>query len=333
MDLTSSKSNGYYDCLADPDKYGYEIEYFWVSGVLLSIVGVMGLAGNVVNLIVLCQHELRQKVFYKLLAVLSFFDTIFIIAYGIGIGYRCLACQPQNDNVNDITYPFLNIGFAGSVYTTVAISLERYFAVCRPRLKNNRKTWIYVVPVIIVTFAYNLPRFFEHNYNIVNGTLESSRTEWSMRESYIQNYWFWTAVSIEFVIPLCLLLMLNGGIILMIYRTSNKIRGTILKQQKQTTKILLLIVSIFLICNIPDIIYKCLYHLGPSDDAYRQSWYFIAPIKQLALMFNSSINSIIYCLVGNTFRKVLYRCFRFEGMVKRFSMTTTGTTMPVFDKN
>ena len=63
-----------YDCLKAWWKYGYEIEYFWVSGIILVGVGILGLFGNLANLIVLFQSELKKKVFYQLLIVLAIFD-------------------------------------------------------------------------------------------------------------------------------------------------------------------------------------------------------------------------------------------------------------------
>ena len=72
-----NSKHSYYDCLAVSWKYGYEKEYFWVSGILLGIVAIIGFIGNIINIVVLCQPELRQKVFYKLLVVLAIFDSIY----------------------------------------------------------------------------------------------------------------------------------------------------------------------------------------------------------------------------------------------------------------
>ena len=121
----NNSNHSFYECLSASWKHGYEKEYFWLSGVLLSIVAIIGFIGNIINIVVLCQPELRQKVFYKLLVVLAIFDSIFIISYGISIGYQSMACQPSNGNVGHLTYPILNVGLTGSIYMTIVISLER----------------------------------------------------------------------------------------------------------------------------------------------------------------------------------------------------------------
>ena len=129
-----------YGCLSPELKYGYEKLYFWLPGIASSILGIVGLVCNVINLIVLCQPELRQKTFYKLLAVLALFDTIFIISYGIKNGYMSLACQPLDENISHLMYPVFMIGITGSAYMTVAISLERYLGLCHPQFYKRPQT-------------------------------------------------------------------------------------------------------------------------------------------------------------------------------------------------
>ena len=46
---------------------------------------------------------------------------------------------------------------------TICIALERYITVCFPHFKVRHK-WSaknYVIPVFIISFLYNLPKFFE----------------------------------------------------------------------------------------------------------------------------------------------------------------------------
>merc|ERR1712062_874232 len=70
----------------------------------------------------------------------------------------------------------------------------------------------------------------------------------------------------------------------------------------KATKILFCIVAIYFVCHTPWIIHRCVYYLDFDD---RDLWLTITPIYQLALIFNSSINFVIYCLVGEDFKKEL----------------------------
>ena len=83
----------YYECLKSSSKYGYEVEYFWVSGVALSLVGFLGLIGNILSLVVLCRKTFRKMVFYNLLIELTCFDIIFIVSYGIHVAYISITCD------------------------------------------------------------------------------------------------------------------------------------------------------------------------------------------------------------------------------------------------
>ena len=86
----------------------------------------MGLIGNLLTIIVLCRQKFHKKAFYSLLLEMACFDMLFIISYGISVGYQSMACRMNyNYNVSHITYPWLNVGVVGSEYATVAVSLER----------------------------------------------------------------------------------------------------------------------------------------------------------------------------------------------------------------
>ena len=316
----------FYDCLEAWWKYGYTKEYFWFSGILLVCVGFFGLFGNLANLVVLCQIELRKKVFYKLLIVLALFDILFIVSFGITTGYQSMACQPTNDNVGYFTYYVHKIASIGSMYMTIAISLERYLGICHPYFSFSRNAWFYIVPVVAVTLFVNTPIWFEREYYVVNGTLISSQHDWATSQVYRV---YSNTISFIFLtlIPLPLLLLINAAICYTIFHSSIEVENISnnprLKQQS-TTKILLLVVINSLICQGLRIAYKTLYIFGcenehDSEDEdcidkreQMRKWNFIAPIEKLAWMFNSSVNFVIYCLVGRTFRKVFFRVFRLD---------------------
>ena len=81
--------------------------------------------------------------------------------------------------------PITQMAFAGSVFTTLALTVERYISVVVPffRQRHNLKAWKFIVPIGIFVTAYNIPRFFEielvnHCSNLFemsnNGTNSSS---------------------------------------------------------------------------------------------------------------------------------------------------------------
>ena len=322
----------FYDCLEAWWKYGYEIEYFWVSGIVLISVGILGLFGNVANLVVLFQPELRLKTFYKLLIVLAIFDILFILSFGITTGYQSLACQPTNDIVGYFTMYLHKISSIGSTYTTVAISLERYLGICHPHFVLSRNLYIYLIPILVITTFVNAPIVFERKCFIGNNnTLECPQHDWAKGETY-KLYANTVSFIFQTIIPIPILILINCLISFVMIRSSVEINGlsrNMAYNNKSTTRILSLVVITTFICEGLRITYKSLYLFGcrneqesEQEDCIDQrdqmtKWNFIAPIEKLAYMFNSSVNFLIYCLVGKRFRKIFYNVFSFKsGKVK-----------------
>ena len=56
-----------------------------------------------------------------------------------------------------------HVSKVGSVFTTLAVSLERYFAVCKPLWIRIRRTppLLYIVIVTLFAFGFNIPKFME----------------------------------------------------------------------------------------------------------------------------------------------------------------------------
>ena len=72
-----------------------------------------------------------------------------------------------------VVYGMIGIARTGSVYLTMSVTLERYFAIVRPLASFRIKRCL--IPISI-TFAglYNIPRFFElerYNFTYTNETL------------------------------------------------------------------------------------------------------------------------------------------------------------------
>ena len=65
--------------------------------------------------------------------------------------------------------PIAQIGLTGSIYLTVSISVERFCGICYPlksRLRGDRRVVLYILPVLIFCFLYNIPCFLEISEHI-----------------------------------------------------------------------------------------------------------------------------------------------------------------------
>ena len=63
-------------------------------------------------------------------------------------------------------YPFYRITLVSSIYLMIAVSIERYFAVCCPHNYHNmtgqrNRSLYYIVPAIAAALLICIPKFFE----------------------------------------------------------------------------------------------------------------------------------------------------------------------------
>nr|XP_040571769.1 G-protein coupled receptor daf-37-like [Lepeophtheirus salmonis] len=131
--------------------------------------------------------------------------------------------------------PFCNglIGIArtGSVYLTMSVTLERYFAIVRPLHHFYAKK--YLLPASL-TFAilYNIPKFLELKQAVFPFTNETMIVATSLRENRIYQtvYVFWLKVIFMELIPYLVIIILNTLIVTKI-RKSKKFRKSIRQQQ------------------------------------------------------------------------------------------------------
>jgi len=316
MTAEASNESSVKDCQYGSE-FGFGEETFWLTGVLLVIIGTVGLLGNIFTIAVLCRSKMRKSVFYNLLLALACFDTLFILTYGGGSGYLSLACPP-NYSVRHLLDPIYHIFLTGSVYMTVAISMERYLGICHPHLRFSRRSLVFILPVIFISLAYTFPMFLElEKGSFVNGI-------WNYRDpGYINTYAYdlWASVIILTILPFVALLYLNGSIIAAV-RRSNNLQKTKDRSEGHTTKILFCIVIIFIILHLPRVIFlfQFFYDLVYTNS----SWFWSKSLVNLSLIMNSSVNFVIYSLVGSKFREEFVQVFKCKKAPASDTITSGG---------
>lgn len=312
-----------YDCGIS---YREEVKIYglWFDGVFLSLIGVIGLVGNLMALIVLSRPKLRD-VFHNLLFALACVDLLYIICGGVNYTFR--AFEADSDIYTYLfpyfLHPFTQVAMTGTIFMTLAISIERYLGLCHPLLPPQaRKSWFYILPVIVGSLALNIPKFMEVNLSFLNGTLPAyGPSDLRLNEEYIRYYIMWTRLFSTALVPVILLLFLNTRIIIDLFSKKVERFGSAKRQSKEINLclILLCIVLVFFLCHSARIILDIIEFshveqvINCPRIAAHQLW---APpywaqvlyyVSHMMMMLNSSVNFVIYCLVGHTFRRELCR--------------------------
>ena len=132
--------------------------------VLVLITGCFGIVGNC---LLMRKFMTSAKLnFHRLMITLAIYDNIYIALCMIVFALPELFESYKQEGYFYIVpkaIPVIQVALTGSVYCTVAISLERYLTVCHPFYIAGNK-WSakrYIIPIIIFSLLYNTSRFFE----------------------------------------------------------------------------------------------------------------------------------------------------------------------------
>ena len=148
-----------------------QIEYY-VDGVTLSVIAILGLLANTATLFILFKQKTTDTNFSSLLLCLFLFDAIILLT-GVLMSFQTYLEISSNTQIilsPFLVYPLQHISMTASIFMTVAIAHERYNAIRQPvqyrqmmvdanvRKKHFMK---YILSIIFVSLIFNIPKFFE----------------------------------------------------------------------------------------------------------------------------------------------------------------------------
>jgi len=266
----------------------------FTANVVTICISSFGLMGNVLCLLVLFQKNMRKFCYTYLLIGLTFSD-IFLLTLSI---IRTLMALQVLTNV--LAHPTVSIAVffwdwmctAGTKLYTVAISLERCFAICSPLGARGRLTPSYGVRIAVGVFLLDL--------------LVTVTSFLYDRYGDFQSFQIYVAVILHFL-PFSVVLLLNV-IIYFGLRNFQKTRKSLNEiessEQVSVTRMLFTVVAVFGFCYSFEFTRRILsFQKGYFDyDKYEYYDYLINQLADIGYVLNSSVNFLIYYLLGKTFR-------------------------------
>ncbi|XP_060601764.1 FMRFamide receptor-like [Ruditapes philippinarum] len=286
---------------------------FW--GVIIPIIGVIGLVGNILTGIILFRREMRSTTVY-FLRTLVITDTGIIIGAIMGVSVISITQLNQHEWLfNHVIYPhiftptnyFVMALQTLNVWATVAVSVERYIAICFPfksiNICNKRNAYIIIGVTTVFSTAYNIPRCFATGYTVCgNNCFMIITTEFGQSYFYTVIYSGWLYTILIYVIPLLILGILNVLLILELMRMRQRRCLTNTKENTEFNMsiVLVIIVVVFIICQTPGLVAQ--FHF--LDTVFLMKW---TCVSNTLFVLNSSLNFLIYTAVGKKFRTLLLK--------------------------
>ncbi|XP_063441179.1 FMRFamide receptor-like [Mytilus trossulus] len=302
---------------------------FYAWGIVANIISAYGIIGNILSVIVLRHRIMQNSTSYYLIS-LAIYDTIVLLSMSLFLAIPTiyLAKGDLEDYyyaymyMHPFCYPVALFAQTGTIYTTMAFTIERYIAVCRPLEAANTCTLSRTKRVICLIFVsslvYNLPRFLEYETvqyidSSSNTTLPNIQlTQIGTNEIFRQVYFIYLNLFTMFLLPFTFLAVLNIQLIraVKVARNARIKMSTSASKEANLTVMLIAVIIVFLVCQLPSIADNILWTIFEKGQLHCSIHYIrFTTMSNLMVVVNSAINFILYCLFGKRFRKVFIKIF------------------------
>lgn len=302
---------------------------FIMEAVLVGVFCLLGFGGNIMSMI--CLSKDRSKTATPFLLVsLEAADTFFLLtALVLRVLTSLSPFTGAGENIQFINpylakyvFPLALIAMTATIYLTILVTVNRYISVCKPyqvadlcSVKHARK---HVIIVITFCVIYNIPRFFERDLiTIVDPetnitTVEVQASAMGNNNIYKILYANILYFIVMFLIPLIMLIILNAKLIQALREAkrrrslmqSSSDHGS--RSEEDITLTLIVVVLVFLITQTPALVTQLLQTFLSHDlMSCPNVFFYYERISDLFVVFNSSINFLIYCFCSRRFRQIL----------------------------
>ncbi|KHJ48874.1 7 transmembrane receptor [Trichuris suis] len=256
------------------EKHQWLDEKFYLISVCGTFIALLGIMANIATALVLKRPNMRSpsNIYLKALAMCDCFLLITaVLLYSVEYVYEYFeSVQLYKAWFSYVRYcyPLSNAAQTGSIYITMSVTVERYLAVVHPKrvhlsCKVSTTTPV-VAGVVIFAVLFNLSKVFE--ISVVEypqckgfGSLSLEATPLLSNEIYRLVYTLWLSQLVQVLIPFLTLLIFNTAIAISMRRHMVRQKRfhpaeprlhEMREQSRDATIILIVVVSMFLICNL-----------------------------------------------------------------------------------
>ena len=276
--------------------------------VLFSTMMIVNLIGNTLVILVVLRNRSMKTPTNYLLVNLASADMVVAIFIGIQFIATPTFTHPQG-NVGSALCKIITggtpgwVGAVASVFSLVAIAIERYWAVLHPHSQKIKltKTKIILLAMLswTVSIIWAIPGFWATTYiKEIKGCAHSFS-----KPIYAKLYTVgWSVVA--GVIPISIMGALYSRVVYQLWfvknNTAEATQRSLLRYRKRVTKMVIFVTLVYVLCWVPELL---IYFLGFTGTITLEAVHHA--IASALIVFNSSINPIVYSLQSSKFRKHL----------------------------
>ena len=294
-----------------------------VFPVLMPLIGFLGIVGNSLTIAVLWHNNMKSTVTTVLFRTLVISDIGVVTFWTInGVSEYYLFQYPEGGSgYLDVFYPcvyllllYLIYLFRGiSIWITVTLCLERFIFVCYPHRVGvwcaKRKAKLSICVIVAFFAIASIQQFIEFkpvSYPCGDGFCYINHFTEIGKALYYSKVLFWFNMLMYNIIPTVLLLGLSLPIVYKLFelyrkrKTLNISQGGVKKRELHVTIVLLVIVFFSILCNLNAPYFVSIY----VYDTYKPYYAHLMAIFNIIVVSNSSINFVVYGIVGERFRKI-----------------------------
>ena len=283
--------------------------------IIIGIVSGLGIIGNVASFFIFGKmaHQNSSTLLLRALAVMDSTLLLFaILMCGGNLGnyfvFSTMYFRPACYAMQVI-----------AVWTSVLLGINRYIVVCRPFLASRVCTvsnvWKELAVLIFLSLLYAFPVFFEIETINLEPNDNTDTDDLIRLKPWAENYYYdviyrnISSTTLLFAAPLLAQLICSIRLSITLYvarRERQEMSGQISNAEKDVTRLVLVVMIVFLICYTPVVGNSVLWIVqGESEAGCEDITFYYQDIAFLLIVLNSSVNCIIYITCNPTFRKTV----------------------------
>lgn len=297
---------------------------FSVYTIIVGSLTVLGIVGNIISFSVLWKDSSKSATAFLLRSLAVADSLVLMVAvplYAIAPIYPFTHYLQYFYSIYPNLIPYLwacfQIPYTGTILLTVLVSLNRYFAVCKPfksaKMCSTAQAKRHVIYVALFSIVYNIPRFFEYEKVEICSGYNQTTLVFQSGGAFGNNLVYRIIYANIFYF-----LVMHGGPLLSLSFLNYKLITALKKRQKRRaemgkggyqqdiTLVLVVVIFVFIFCQTPTFIDHILW--TAVDPQLRQcpNWhYYYTAIGDMLAILNSSVNFLIYILTSRKFRQLL----------------------------